>query len=59
MVWIELLIPDRISRQLGVTRNSHKLGFYSTLAAISIEGSIVEQTSEIIEKFPEITHSYL
>ena len=59
MVRIESLISDGMIRRLGASLNSHNLGYYSTLAAISVEDSIVEQPSEIIEKFAEITHSYL
>jgi len=56
---IESLISDGVIRRLGASLNSHKLGYCSTLAAISIDDSIVEQASEIIEAYPEITHSYL
>ncbi len=53
------LLEEDVIRRIGASLDSHKLGFCSTLAAISVEDSIVEQASEIIEKFPEITHSYL
>ena len=56
---IESLISDGVIRRLGVSLNSHKLGYHSTLAAISIEDSLVERASEIIEAYSEITHSYL
>ena len=59
MVRIESLISDGVIRRLGASLNSHKLGYCSTLAAISVEDSVVERASEIIEGFAEITHSYL
>ena len=59
MVRVESLMSDGVIRRLGASLNSHKLGYCSTLAAISVENDVVEQASEIIEKFSEITHSYL
>ena len=56
---IESLIFGGIIRRIGASLDSHMLGFHSTLAAISIEDSLVERASEIIEAYPEITHSYL
>ena len=56
---LQSLMADGLIRRIGASLDSHKLGFCSTLVAISVEDSIVEQASEIIEKFPEITHSYL
>ena len=53
------LLAEGLIRRIGASLDSQKLGFCSTLAAISVEDSIVEQASEIIEKFPEVTHSYL
>jgi len=53
------LLDEGIIRRIGASLDSRKLGYCSTLSAISVENSIVEQASEIIEKFPEITHSYL
>ena len=59
MVRIESLMADGVIRRIGASLDSHKLGYCSTLTAISVEDSIVEQASEIIEGYPEITHSYL
>ena len=56
---IESLISGGIIRRVGASLDSHMLGYHSTLAAISVEDSIVEQASEIIKSYPEITHSYL
>ena len=46
-------------RRIGVSLDSRKLGFASTLAAVSIEPGLVERAAEIIGRFPEVTHSYL
>ncbi len=56
---LQSLMADGLIRRIGASLDSRKLGFCSTLAAISVEEDVVEQASEIIEKFPEITHSYL
>jgi DNA-binding Lrp family transcriptional regulator len=56
---LQSLLAEGLIRRIGASLDSQKLGFCSTLAAISVEDSIVEQASEIIEKFPEVTHSYL
>ena len=56
---LRLLMADGVIRRIGASFDSRKFGYYSTLAAISVEPGIVEQASEIIEGFPEITHSYL
>ena len=56
---LQALMTDGVFRRIGASFDSCKLGYCSTLAAISVEPGIVEQASEIIEKFPEITHSYL
>lgn len=56
---LQSLMTDGVIRRIGASLDSRKLGFCSTLAAISVEDSIVEQASAIIKGYPEITHSYL
>ncbi len=56
---VQKLNADGVIRRIGVSINSRKFGFSSTLAAISIEPDEIEKTSEIISKFHEVTHSYL
>jgi len=56
---LQVLMADGVIRRIGASLDSRKLGYYSTLAAISVEPDIVEQASEIIGGFPEVTHSYL
>ena len=59
MARVESLMADGAIRRLGASLDSRKFGYCSTLTAISVEDSIVERASEIIEGYPEITHSYL
>jgi siroheme decarboxylase len=56
---LQRLMADGVIRRLGASFDSCKLGFCSTLAAISVKDDIVNQASEIMEGYPEITHSYL
>ena len=53
------LMTDGVIRRLGASFDSCKLGFCSTLAAISVKDDLVSQVSEMMEGYPEITHSYL
>lgn len=53
------LLARGVIRRVGVSLDSHKLGFCSTLAAVSVGQELVEQASEIIGQFHEVTHSYL
>ena len=53
------LMDDGIIRRVGVSLNSHKFGFCSTLVAISVGGELVEEAAEVVGRYPEITHSYL
>ena len=56
---LQLLIAEGITRRMGASLDSRKFGYNSTLAAISVDDSIVGRASEIIDAYPEITHSYL
>ena len=53
------LKAEGVIRRIGVSLDSRKLGFASTLAAVSIEPGLVERAAKIIGRFPEVTHSYL
>jgi len=61
LLWdrLEKLISDGVIRRIGASLDSRKLGFYSTLAAVSIEPDMVDKATEIIGGFVEVTHSYL
>jgi len=56
---IQRLIAEGVIRRIGASLDSRKLGFCSTLAAVSCKADLVEQAAEIIGRFPEVTHSYL
>ncbi len=56
---IQQMIKEGLIRRIGVSLDSKKIGFSSTLATISVPAGDVEKASEIIAKFTEVTHSYL
>jgi len=53
------LLDEGIIRRIGVSLDSRKFGSCSTLAAVNVGTGFVERATEIINKFPEVTHSYL
>ncbi len=55
---VRKLVDQGVIRRIGASLDSRKLGYSSTLAAISVEPHRVEQAAEIISQFPEVTHSY-
>jgi DNA-binding Lrp family transcriptional regulator len=55
---VRRLVDQGVIRRIGASLDSRKLGYSSTLAAISVESDRVEQAAEIISQFPEVTHSY-
>ena len=56
---VQALIDSGTIRRIGVSVDSRKMGYASTLAAIKVSGDQVGLASEIIDSYPEITHSYL
>ena len=60
-LWNKLrdLMTKGVIRRMGASLDSRKLGFCSTLATITVNKDHVERASEIINQFPEVTHSYL
>ena len=56
---LQMLMANGIIRRIGASLDSRKLGFSSTLAAVNVKADLVEQASEIIGRFPQVTHSYL
>ncbi len=56
---VQRMLDEGIIRRLGASFDSNKLGFSSTLAAVSVKPECVDQAAEIIGQFPEVTHSYL
>lgn len=53
------MIRVGVIRRLGVSLDSRKLGYTSTLAAVRVKRDAVGQASEVITKFAEVTHCYL
>ena len=60
-IWnrVQTLLDEGIIRRMGASFDSNKLGFRSTLAAVSVEAELVDQAADIIGQFHEVTHSYL
>src|SRR4030042_5917160 len=56
---VERLIDWGVIRRIGASLDSRKLGYSSTLAAISVKADRVEQAAQIVGRYPEVTHSYL
>jgi len=56
---IQKLMVDGVIRRIGASLDSHKLGYCSTLAAVSIPQDLVEKAATVISGFSEVTHSYL
>jgi DNA-binding Lrp family transcriptional regulator len=56
---VQRLMTKGMIRRIGASLDSRKLGFCSTLAAVSVEPNLVDKAAEIIGRFPEVTHSYL
>ena len=56
---VNALLHEGVIRRLGASLDSRKLGYSSTLASISVPDDKVDQASELIDKYPEVTHSYL
>ena len=53
------MLDKGIIRRIGVSFDSNKLGFCSTLAAVSVDPELIDRASEVIGRFYEVTHSYL
>jgi len=55
---IEQLIADGVIRRIGASLDSRKLGYSSTLAAVSVKADLIDKAAEVIAEFPQVTHSY-
>jgi len=60
-IWnrVLMMLDNGIIRRMGASFDSNKLGFRSTLAAVSVAPEMVDRAAEIIGRFYEVTHSYL
>ena len=55
----QMMLDNGVIRRMGASFDSNKLGFRSTLAAVSVAPELVDCAAEIIGRFYEVTHSYL
>ncbi len=53
------LLDDGVIRRVGVSLDSRKLGFPSTLCAVRVAADRVDRAAGFIGRYPEVTHSYL
>ncbi len=56
---VRRMLDDGVIRRMGASFDSKKLGFSSTLAAVSVEPALAERAAEVIGAFAEVTHNYL
>ena len=56
---VQKLVDEGVIRRIGVSFDSRKLGFSSTLAAVKVCDADVERAAEIIGAYREVTHNYL
>lgn len=53
------MLDEGVIRRMGASFDSNKLGFRSTLAAVSVVPELVDRAAKVIGQFPEVTHNYL
>ena len=60
-IWnrVQMMLDEGVIRRMGASFDSNKLGFRSTLAAVSVDAELVDRAADIIGQFHEVTHSYL
>ena len=56
---VQMMLDEGVIRRMGASFDSNKLGFHSTLAAVSVDAELVGRAAEVIGQFHEVTHSYL
>jgi len=56
---VKKLIASGMIRRMGASLDSRKLGYSSTLAAISVGAEQVDEASDLVGSYVEVTHSYL
>ena len=56
---VRRMLDEGVIRRMGASFDSKKLGFSSTLAAVSVEPELVDRAAEVVGQFPEVTHNYL
>ena len=53
------LVESGFIRRIGFSIDSRKMGYSSTLAAIRVSPERIDKACELIDDYPQITHSYL
>ena len=56
---VQRMLDEGVIRRMGASFDSKKLGFSSTLAAVSVEPELVDRAAKTIGQFHEVTHNYL
>lgn len=56
---VRCLIDLGVIRRIGISLDSRKLGYSSTLSALSVPQEAVEKAVTLMDEYVEITHSYL
>ena len=56
---VQELIEGGVIRRMGASLDSRKLGYSSTLAAVSVPPERVDEAAAVVGRYPEVTHSYL
>jgi len=59
MTRIAVMKDCGLIRRIGGIMDSRNLGFYSTLCAVSVPETRIEEAAQIINRQPGVTHNYL
>jgi radical SAM protein with 4Fe4S-binding SPASM domain len=59
-LWMRIskLLKTGVIRRMGFSIDSKKIGYASTLAAVRVAADQVDQSAQVISKYPQVTHSY-
>ena len=60
-LWLRVqdLAQSGVIRRMGFSIDSRRIGYSSTLTGIRVSQDRVDEASELIASYPQITHSYL
>lgn len=56
---VSSMLDSGLIRRVGVSLDSRKLGYSSTLAAVRVKEKLIEHAADVIRDYREVTHSYL
>ena len=56
---VQEMANSGVIRRMGFSIDSRRIGYSSTLAAVKVSPDRVDEASELIASYPQITHSYL